>query len=48
MASVWVESALSRSPTGNYVIIGGDRFDENAVLEMNAIERLLKPEIGEW
>lgn len=43
MASVWVESALSRSPKGNYVILGGDRFDENAVLEMNAIERLLKP-----
>lgn len=45
MASVWVESALRLSPKGNYVIIGGDRFDENAVLEMNAIERLLTPHV---
>jgi len=45
MASVWCEDALKTSPTGNYIIIGGDRFDRNAVEEMTGIDSFLRPHV---
>ncbi|RCW34514.1 substrate-binding domain-containing protein [Marinilabilia salmonicolor] len=37
--------ALKQRPSGNYVILNGDRFDRNAVELMESIDKTLKPHI---
>jgi D-xylose transport system substrate-binding protein len=44
-AEIMVKNALSIKPTGNYVVLAGDRFDRNGVDLKNAIDSLLSPKI---
>lgn len=43
IAQEWCADAIRLAPRGNYAIIGGDRFDKNAVGLMNNIDEILKP-----
>lgn len=43
IAQEWCKDAMKVAPKGNYAIIGGDRFDKNAVGLMTNIEEVLKP-----
>ena len=43
LAKLFCESALEYKPSGNYVVLGGDRFDRNGVELKNGIDSLLKP-----
>lgn len=45
IANEWCSDALRVAPKGNYAIIGGDRFDKNAVVLMTNIEAALKPSV---
>ncbi|WP_084555787.1 substrate-binding domain-containing protein [Alkaliflexus imshenetskii] len=45
MAKAFVDAAVSRAPRGNYVILGGDRFDRNGVELMYHIDSLMLPHI---
>ncbi len=38
-----VESAVKEKPTGNYILLGGDKYDRNAIGLMNSIDTELKP-----
>lgn len=38
--------ALERKPQGNYVIIGGDKSDDNAIVLMNGQKEILKEKVG--
>jgi D-xylose transport system substrate-binding protein len=42
---LFCEKALQDHPTGNYVILAGDRFDRNGVEQKLAIDSILKPHI---
>jgi D-xylose transport system substrate-binding protein len=44
-ARLFCEAALSRKPSGNYVILGGDRFDRNGFELMQHINVILEPHI---
>ncbi|MBN2166078.1 MAG: substrate-binding domain-containing protein [Marinilabiliaceae bacterium] len=44
-ARIFCEYALSQKPTGNYVILNGDRFDRNGVELKIGIDSILKPHI---
>ena len=44
-ARLFCEAALSRKPSGNYVIFGGDRFDRNGLELKQYIDQILKPHI---
>jgi D-xylose transport system substrate-binding protein len=37
--------AIEKRPTGNYIILNGDKFDRNAVELMESIDKTLKPHI---
>lgn len=43
---IFCENALRMKPTGNYVIINGDRFDRNGVELKNAIDSILAPHVA--
>ena len=45
MSQVWCEEALKKFPTGNYIIVGGDYSDKNAVEEKLGIDSFLRPHI---
>lgn len=45
-ARKFYEAAISHSPTGNWVILGGDRFDRNGFEIMQNIQALLQPHIA--
>lgn len=45
MAKAFVEAAVSRAPRGNYVILGGDRFDRNGVELKHHIDSLMLPHL---
>lgn len=44
-ARLFCEAALSRKPTGNYVILAGDRFDRNGFELKQHIDEILTPHI---
>ncbi|ASB48176.1 D-xylose ABC transporter substrate-binding protein [Alkalitalea saponilacus] len=44
-AEFFSEAALSAKPRGNYVILGGDRFDRNGFEMMHHIQSLLQPHV---
>jgi D-xylose transport system substrate-binding protein len=44
-ARLFCEAALSRKPTGNYIVFGGDRFDRNGLELKQHIDSILKPHI---
>lgn len=44
-ARLFCDAALSRKPTGNYVILAGDRFDRNGIELKQNIDSILKPHI---
>ncbi len=44
-ARLFCETALQQKPTGNYVVLGGDRFDRNGFELKQHIDQLLKPHI---
>ena len=44
---IFCEAALKHSPTGNYVILAGDRFDRNGVELKQAIDTILAPKIND-
>jgi D-xylose transport system substrate-binding protein len=44
-ARLFCEAALSRKPTGNYVILAGDRFDRNGFELKQHIDSILKPHV---
>jgi D-xylose transport system substrate-binding protein len=44
-ARLFCESALTERPTGNYVVLGGDRFDRNGLELKHHIDNFLKPHI---
>ena len=44
-ARLFCEAALSQRPTGNYVVLGGDRFDRNGLELKQHIDSILKPHI---
>ncbi len=46
IAQEWCKDAITVAPKGNYAIIGGDRFDKNAVGLMSNIEESLKPYVA--
>lgn len=45
LAKLFCETAVKTHPTGNYVIIGGDRFDRNGVELKQGIDSLLRPHV---
>ncbi len=45
-AELFCDAALSRKPTGNYVVLGGDRFDMNGFELKMHIDSILKPHIA--
>lgn len=45
IARLFCEAALSRKPTGNYILFGGDRFDRNGLELKQHIDSILKPHI---
>jgi D-xylose transport system substrate-binding protein len=45
LAELFCQSALSEKPNGNYVVLGGDRFDRNGVELKLGIDSLLKPHV---
>lgn len=44
-AHLFCQAALSRKPTGNYVVLAGDRFDRNGLELKQHIDKILKPHI---
>lgn len=44
---IFCEQALIDHPTGNYVILAGDRFDRNGVEQKQAIDSILKKHVDE-
>lgn len=46
LASLFCETALKNKPTGNYVILAGDRFDRNGIELKNAIDSILAPHVA--
>jgi D-xylose transport system substrate-binding protein len=44
-AQLFCDAALSRKPTGNYIVFGGDRFDRNGLELKQYIDSILKPHI---
>jgi D-xylose transport system substrate-binding protein len=45
LAELFCQSALSAKPTGNYVVLGGDRFDRNGYELKMGIDSILKPHV---
>lgn len=43
LAELMVNTALKHKPTGNYYILGGDKFDINGLQLQQSIDSLLKP-----
>jgi D-xylose transport system substrate-binding protein len=46
-ARFFCETALEQNPVGNYVVLGGDRFDMNGFELMQHIQSILQPHV-EW
>ncbi len=46
IARSFCEAALSQSPTGNYVVLAGDRFDRNGFEVKQYIDEILEPHIA--
>lgn len=44
-ARLFCEAALSQKPRGNYVVLGGDRFDRNGLELKQHIDSILEPHI---
>ncbi len=44
-AEIFCTAALTQKPTGNYVVLAGDRFDRNGVELKLAIDSILKPHV---
>lgn len=42
---IMCQTALSLKPTGNYVVLGGDRFDRNGVELKQTIDSILAPQV---
>jgi D-xylose transport system substrate-binding protein len=45
LAELFCQSALAEKPNGNYVVLGGDRFDRNGVELKLGIDSLLNPHV---
>jgi len=45
IARLFCESALQHKPTGNYVVLAGDRFDRNGFEIKQHVDSILKPHI---
>jgi D-xylose transport system substrate-binding protein len=46
LAELFCQSALAYKPQGNYVVLGGDRFDRNGFELKMGIDSLLKPHVA--